>query len=189
MAWFSSLTHLSCLTFLRNYLYNRKPQRQWRVALMLLLIIMLITAMAPTARYDTSWNVYSGGNDPQPSDYAICWFSTLPAAYPLDALLSVVVLALPAGVGFLPRAIKLHKPLSDVMAKMRASISQPLRRLLWVLCRWKGCPRRLQRFTGNTLYYLVLAFLLSLRLTADHFSSMFFEVSINVISCICINSS
>lgn len=191
LAWFSSLTHLSCLTFLRNYLHNQKAQRQWRLALMLLLIIMLVTAMDPTGRYAwvfaMDWSAYPDNSSPQPNDYAICWFSTRHPAYPSEALVPMVVLVLLAGLGFIIRVIKLHKPLSDMMVKMREFTSQCLRRPLWVLYRWKARPRGLRRLTGNIIYYPALASFLSLRLIADHFSSMFFEVSFYVIASIHIN--
>lgn len=182
LAWFSSLTHLSCLTLLRNYLHNRKSERQWRLALMLVLIIMLITAIVPTGRYDWTLDfeldIHSSDDSPRPSEYAICWFSTLPPAYPFGTLLSMVVLVLLAGLGFIIRAIKLHKPLSEQLVKTRARISEGLRRQLWMLYRCKTRRRGLPRVTGNALYYPALALFLSLRLFADHFSSMFFEVSL-----------
>ena len=158
---------------------------------MLLLIIMLVTAMVPTGRYAwvfaMDWSAYPDNSSPQPNDYAICWFSTRYPAYPSEALVPMVVLVLLAGLGFIIRVIKLHKPLSDMMVKMRAFTSQCLRRPLWVLYRWKARPRGLRRLTGNIIYYPALASFLSLRLIADHFSSMFFEVSFYVIASIHIN--
>ena len=192
LAWFSSLTHLSCLTFLRNYLHNRKSQRQWRLVLMLLLIVMLITAIIPTGQYQWIFSdyssIYPSDDPPKPSHYAICWFSTRPPAYTLERVLPMVTLVLLVGLGFIIRAIKLHKPLSDMMVKVRASISQGLRRPLWMLYRWKARPRGLRCFAGNTLYYPALALFLSLRLIADHFSSMFFEVRLYALGSIHINN-
>ncbi|EXF79578.1 hypothetical protein CFIO01_03695 [Colletotrichum fioriniae PJ7] len=43
--WFSAVTHLGALTYLRNYHINRKKQRIWRLALMILVLVMLIAAM------------------------------------------------------------------------------------------------------------------------------------------------
>ncbi|KAM7208352.1 hypothetical protein V8F20_001330 [Naviculisporaceae sp. PSN 640] len=48
LAWFANLTHLSCLTFLRKYLYINRRQRNWRVAFMGILFIMLIVSELPT---------------------------------------------------------------------------------------------------------------------------------------------
>ena len=51
LAWFSSLTHMSCLTFLRSYLYHRHVERTWRLIAMGLLIVVLIFALIPTGNY------------------------------------------------------------------------------------------------------------------------------------------
>ncbi|KAL4915264.1 hypothetical protein BDW62DRAFT_188963 [Aspergillus aurantiobrunneus] len=96
LAWFSSLTHLSCLTFLRNYLYNQKPQRQWRLLFMFVLVIMLITAMVSTGSYDIegfSFALPRGG-------YAICLFSTPAFSASLEISLSMGILVSLIGLGF-----------------------------------------------------------------------------------------
>ncbi|KAL3434218.1 hypothetical protein BDV09DRAFT_204893 [Aspergillus tetrazonus] len=171
LAWFSSLTHLSCLTFLRNYLYKQKSQRQWRLVFMLVLVIMLITAMVPTGGY--MWN-YAISVMP---GYAICLFSTPVLSGSVGTIMSMAILVLLIGLGFIFRVIKLHKPLSLFMVKtLRRNISQYLRGLLWMLYRWKDHSKRPRRVAGIILYYPALALFLSLRLVADHFSSMFFEV-------------
>lgn len=182
LAWFSSLTHLSCLTFLRDYLYNRKPQRQWRLLFMLALIIMLITAMVPTGSYEwtSSADLVQAFSEHKPlgSDYAVCWFSAPVLSGSVEAFLSMVILVSLIGLGFSFRVIKLHKPLSLFMTEtLRRRISHGLRKRLWTLYRWRSHTKGLRRFAGDILYYPALALFLSLRLVADHFSSMFFEVS------------
>ncbi|KAL3473409.1 hypothetical protein BJX99DRAFT_261339 [Aspergillus californicus] len=165
LAWFSSLTHLSCLTFLRNYLHNRKAERQWRVLFMFVLVVMLITAMVPTAHYQ---------NENYP---AICYFSqTIPPPgyyYGYDTKrsdLSMITLVLSIGLGFIFRVIKLHPALSVfVVDKLRKKISRQLQKLLWTL-------RDLPGPMGDILYYPALALFLTMRLLADHFTSMFFEI-------------
>ena len=52
LAWFSSLTHLSCLTLLRNYLYNHPTERLWRLLGMGLIVVMLVGAILPTASFN-----------------------------------------------------------------------------------------------------------------------------------------
>ena len=77
LAWFSCLTHLSCLTFLRSYLYHRPGERTWRLSAMAILIILLLVAMVPTRNYIwTTWesDAISLQPAPRPSDYAICFF-------------------------------------------------------------------------------------------------------------------
>ncbi|KAJ6168270.1 hypothetical protein N7497_001113 [Penicillium chrysogenum] len=74
LAWFSSLTHLSCLTLLRNYLHQRPAERIWRLICMFVLVVLLILAFLPTANYRWQYG-YSAKSTgcPTPQDYAICY--------------------------------------------------------------------------------------------------------------------
>jgi hypothetical protein len=49
LAWFSSITHLCCLTFLREYFSRNKVAYCWRLPGMIILILMLVVAYVPTA--------------------------------------------------------------------------------------------------------------------------------------------
>ncbi|KAF6815908.1 hypothetical protein CMUS01_12358 [Colletotrichum musicola] len=60
LAWFSNLTHAACLSSLRAYLYANQTERNWRMALMSLLLAGLITASIPTAYFN--WAVRQGSN-------------------------------------------------------------------------------------------------------------------------------
>jgi hypothetical protein len=51
LAWFSSVTHLSTLTFLRHYLHNRPKEKRLRVVAMLALLVLLSVAVGPTAHF------------------------------------------------------------------------------------------------------------------------------------------
>lgn len=53
LAWFSSLTHLSTLTVLRQYFQDNRKARLWRAVLMLITVLMLGAALLPTS--DTLW--------------------------------------------------------------------------------------------------------------------------------------
>ncbi|KAI9373705.1 hypothetical protein BJX61DRAFT_501636 [Aspergillus egyptiacus] len=171
LAWFSSLTHLSCLTLLRNYLYNRKPKRQWRLLAMLVLNIMLITALVPTG--NSCFGLYF---DSLPVDYAICHFS-VPSSSSGPQFASMLVLVLLVGLGFFFRVIKLHRPLAIfVIEKLRKNLSDRARRPLWVLYRWRNVTSGEQSWLGTFLYYPALALFLTIRVTLDHLSSMAFEV-------------
>lgn len=48
LAWFSSVTHLTTLTFLRRYMYNNRGIRIIRLFLMLILMLMLVVALILT---------------------------------------------------------------------------------------------------------------------------------------------
>ena len=53
LAWFSSLTHLTTLTVLRQYFQDNRKARLWRAVLMLVTVMMLGAALLPTG--DTLW--------------------------------------------------------------------------------------------------------------------------------------
>ena len=53
LAWFSSLTHLTTLTVLRQYFRDNRKARLWRAVLMLITVMMLGAALLPTS--DTLW--------------------------------------------------------------------------------------------------------------------------------------
>ncbi|OQE17691.1 hypothetical protein PENFLA_c023G07742 [Penicillium flavigenum] len=78
LAWFSSLTHLSCLTILRNYLHNRPSERTWRLVCTFVLVALLFFAFLPTFNY--RWQLGHSAEDtgpPTPEDYAICYLKPM----------------------------------------------------------------------------------------------------------------
>ncbi|KAL4938113.1 hypothetical protein BDV06DRAFT_226298 [Aspergillus oleicola] len=176
LAWFSSLTHLSCLTLLRNYLYIQKAKRQWRLFFMFALVVMLVTAMVPTGSFD-DWRSYGRRMELPPMDYAICLFSKPVIPRSVETLVSMVLLVCLIVFGLAFRVIKLYRPLSSFLAEsLRHHISQGMRRLLWTLYRSRTHHGGSRKFAGYVLYYPALASFLAMRLCADHFASMFFEV-------------
>lgn len=110
LTWFCSLTHLSCLTFLKNHLYNHHGERIWRLIGIGTLLTMLITALLPTGNYGTCYLL---------AKYAICTFGDLsPAAYTgsdLDKTLavtfnyaSIIISVLLIKHSFILRVVKLY---------------------------------------------------------------------------------
>jgi len=171
LAWFSSTTHLCCLTFLRNYLFNHLGQRLWRRLSMFIIIIMLVVGLVPTGYFD--WEV--------PGSYAICYFgkpppgpgnSQLPNSY-LTMILSSLLLAL----GFLTRVVRLHKSLSiDFILRLRSWLGKVARRGLrrvYAWCQPQGDAKSLRR---SLVYHPILACFFMLRVSLDMYSSMFMEV-------------
>ncbi|KAI9694682.1 MAG: hypothetical protein M1822_000298 [Bathelium mastoideum] len=119
LAWFSSLTHLACLTFLRNYLYDNPGERSWRLVSMGILATLLVFALVPTGNYD--WvsgfdldaDVYDDDDEPPlPPDYAICHIKKTKTADSLT-FASMIVSVLLVAIGFVSRVIRLHKMLSS----------------------------------------------------------------------------
>jgi len=107
LAWFSSLTHFCCLTFLRNYLYNHPGQRLWRISSMFLIIIMLLVAIFPTGSFE--W-VDMDGN-PSPGSPAVCFFGK-EVHTDLSSFDSMIISILLLALGFTSRTVRLYKTLS-----------------------------------------------------------------------------
>jgi hypothetical protein len=178
LAWFSSITHLSCLTFLRNYLYNRPAERVWRLVGMGLMLVMLLVAMIPTGGYD--WTTFDyrryGFSTPAPSDYAICYwrptgddvgfsFSTM--------VISVLLLAL----GFIHRVIRMHRTLSvSVLGVFRTFCSEKARNVLRRTYTTMGMETSGLTLKRLFLWRPLLALFLTARALLDLWNSMFIEV-------------
>jgi hypothetical protein len=176
LAWFSSLTHLSCLTFLRSYLYDRPGERAWRLAAMAILLIMLLVAMAPTGNYD--WQDYVHGESlptPTPSDYAICYLHRSKYA-DNETFASMILSILLLGLGFASRVIRLHRSLSINIERLRRAASGWSRNKLlraYEKLKVESSPKSLSR---TMIYRPLLAIFLALRVGLDAWSSMFVEV-------------
>jgi hypothetical protein len=145
---------------------------------MAILLIMLLVAMIPTGYYN--WPVVDDtGSDtkgPTPSDYAICYL--FPHEVPDDLTFASMILSiLLLGLGFLVRAVKLHKRLSvDIVGSARHAISVSLRRRLSAVYNkfnLESSPKRLAR---KLIYRPLLATFLILRVGVDAWTSMTVEV-------------
>lgn len=183
LAWFSSLCHLTCLTFLRNYLYNRPGERTWRLLSMGLLIGMLTVGMVPTGAYD--WAGFcksSPQSKPAPFDFAIEYFN-IPdfntdyrkahlTKYTM--IISIFLLV----VGFLIRVIRLFEFLSkNVIGQGRDMVSVWARQgLCWVYNRCH-IPHSSYGIRRQFCYRPLLAIFLLVRVMSDTWASMFLEVS------------
>jgi hypothetical protein len=109
LAWFSSITHLSALSFLRNYLYNHQTERLLRLISMFLFIVMLLIAMLPTGNF--TWLAPNEDSPAVPGSFAACYFPGQLNRSLISfqsMLLSVLLLV----VAFGNRVIKLHELLS-----------------------------------------------------------------------------
>lgn len=108
LVWFSSLTHLTTLTFLRSYFRSNPASRSWRIVFMLVTVIMLGTALLPTGQQD--W--YSGSGIP-----ALCYFNRIGSSsyYGLSGLSSMIgpssmiVSILTLFFGYMTRLVKLSE--------------------------------------------------------------------------------
>ena len=85
LSWFSSLTHLTTLTVLRQYFRENPVPRLWRAILMLLMVTMLMIALLPSG--DTWWlgGAASSAMAPLPSGDSL-WSDEIPLVARLPAL-------------------------------------------------------------------------------------------------------
>jgi hypothetical protein len=174
LAWFSSLTHLSCLTFLRKYLNEHPGERNWRVFAMLILVILLVVALLPTGTIDVER--YTGV---WLSDHAICIYDRL-SLLDTDSgpFISMIVSVLFVSLGFMSRIVKLYPALSlTVMGKCRRYLSdRALRLLRFVYKNYSGCSYK-AKLGRAMIYRSLLVVLLAFRALLDMWSSMAAEVS------------
>jgi len=174
LAWFSSITHVSALTFLRNYLYNHQGERLWRFIAMSIFLILLIAAIVPTG----SFNWQSGRrSDVRLSSYAICYFNTpsrnSSRAYgSMELSISLLVFS------FVTRGIKIHKRASNfINNSVRNALSKKYRRFLQWLYSRSGDDNNPLHWTKTLLYRPALVIFLVVRLILDLYSSTLSEVS------------
>jgi hypothetical protein len=181
LAWFACITHLCCLSFLREYLRQNKISQLWRVPAMISLVIMLIYALATTSQYDRS-NWSSGSpKEVLPQDPAICHLDAslsfnINSEY-TAAIQRIVISMIFLGLNMVIRIQRLYRPPTAVALKVRAWVSHRARNLL------KRCYRRcssnsLAAWTEAILIYRpLLALFLTIRLSVDVLTSKALDVS------------
>jgi hypothetical protein len=175
LAWFSSLTHLSCLTLVRHHLYSRGSEREWRLLAMGVLAMLLVVGFGFTGNYSWAFDedrVYEWF--PHMNDYAACYLRV--SLTTGMAFISMIVSVFLIVVGFTSRVVKLHRSLYvGVICRGRDFLSSHARRGLRGGFKWCsiGSPRNLKR---TLCYYPLLAAFLELRLLLDYWSSALLEV-------------
>ncbi|KAK3942863.1 hypothetical protein QBC46DRAFT_255481 [Diplogelasinospora grovesii] len=195
LAWFANLTHLTCLTFLRKRFHRHTSERNWRVASMMILLMLLFVAEIPTAFFDWSSDAgESGASAAWPSSYARCFFDLPTAQARFDALhgsgsvsstdagVSVIFSLLLLIFSFSTRVIKVSSTMSYIVnTNIRAKLSTWLQEKLRHLAShpWSGSTepgsRRYHFWSSMLVRPLVAGFLLC-RLYVDLYSSMMSEV-------------
>lgn len=179
LAWFSSLTHMSCLTFLRNHLYNHPGERIWRLSGMAIVLLLLLASMVPTGNYN--WNPHARKQPtPAPSDYAICYFGKQTDSDEVT-FASMIIQILILAVGFAIRVVKVIKILSvDILHQARRRVSRRLQAWLLVVYTRLGLdgPEMTPSLKRTLVYWPLLAIFLTARVALDTWLSMFIEVSL-----------
>jgi hypothetical protein len=121
LAWFSSVTHLAALTFLRRYLHNKPVEKWCRVAFMLVMLVLLCGAMGPTAKF--AWlpgpDVKSEGiqaSPASPASHAICFYRTN-ITMESEGAQSLAINILLLVYGYVIRIAKLSPKFSNTLRK------------------------------------------------------------------------
>lgn len=198
LAWFSSVTHLSCLTLLRNYLHQRPAERIWRLVCMFILVVLLSLSFLPTANYRWQYAPPNGSGRPAPQDYAICYLRPVsrlnevdddsPTLFPNDhsfsehAIIAMSISVILMSVGFFSRVVKLYQSPATFLSKtVRGKISSILRKPLRIIDRSCDGSNYFQNLKRLLFYRPLLALFLTARMLVDIWDSMFFEVGLLVI--------
>ena len=188
LAWFSSVTHQACLTFLRPYLYQRPVEPIWRLVLLCIVCALLVVALVPTANYDWGQGVpeqqstdeESAYHDrPAPADYALCYFKIREEADVISVAISIAFIV----VGYIARVVRLYRTLSvRWVGGARKTVRRWLQGGLKVLHRGIGAANSPNRLTVLFVYRPLVAIFLLLTVLVDLWSSMFFEVGLTRVS-------
>jgi hypothetical protein len=139
LAWFSAITHLCCLTFLRDHFRKERLAQVWRIPCMIVLVGMIAAGLIPSARYPGTFYTehYASWQD-----FAICFyepFSKRPGhtrnlahrMYPFKGKLQRTVLAVILLIlGMLVRLWRLYRAPMTVYNRVRQSVSHIVRSLL-----------------------------------------------------------
>lgn len=194
LAWFSSLTHLACLTLLRNFFFNHPLQRMARLSFMGVLAILLVVGLSFTGHYawlslnydNLSFEIsvvlsgYPTYTDLTTIAYpATCRSIPNPIRHPTTWVYSSMVVSIVLiAFGFLGRVIKLHEFLSvSLCARLRSWASIPMRRFLryaFSRCCLDRSPTSLRR---TLVYRPLLTVFIVAELCLDWWSSFLLEAS------------
>jgi hypothetical protein len=183
-AFFSSLTHMSCLTFLRSYLHRNPGERLWRLFGMLSIAGLLFTAMLPTYNFNIS-RVFLNPPEflPRPADQTICYFRPGHMSHGHRGGERTVASLAILFLGFSFRTIRLFKLLSTgFLAKFGYSTNKFLVRKLEAIYTWCDVQHSPHSLKRTLLYWPILAIFWTGTVGWDFVTSMYFEVGLTILS-------
>ena len=177
LVWFSSLTHLSTLTFLRQYFYENRPLLWGRLFFICLIAGLLLGALAPTGSSD--WTTSSDTGTITLSIPAQCFYNQSGPPYgPFGGTQGpvMIVSALILSVGSIARGIKLFARSSEFSRKVLRRIpSDKIKSLMRTLYIAMGKQPR-HKWVVSVPYWSLLTIFLVSRACFDIFESMLWEV-------------
>ncbi|KAH7093139.1 hypothetical protein FB567DRAFT_609533 [Paraphoma chrysanthemicola] len=177
LAWFSSITHLCCLTFLRDYFVRNTLAQFWRIPGMVVLVLMLALALSPTALYTWDYNGAVMVHDLAAP--AICSFfpHQLPNGFTDRAgvqRMAISISMLIAGMAL--RLCRLYQSPTVMYLTIRARCSAVSKRVLWAIFSSTGRDSFSSTAITILAYRPALAAFLCYRILFDLASSKAFEV-------------
>jgi hypothetical protein len=186
LAWFSSVTHMCCLTFLRDHLCESKVLQVWRIPSMVILSMLLIYAFTTTSRYD--WNDYVdyGASEAsshlavEPYDQAVCFMRPPKISEDVATIMSgqrMIVSIVLLATGMISRVVRLYQPSHMAVIKSRSWVSRKAMLFLQWSYRKVIADSIYASVAAVLIYRPLLAVFLSARLLADVFTSKAFEVT------------
>ncbi|KAH7082947.1 hypothetical protein BKA63DRAFT_561142 [Paraphoma chrysanthemicola] len=125
LAWFSSVTHLCCLTFLREHLRRNKILQTWRIPGMIALTLMLMVALTTTLSYE--WRFGWTGGEVTPYDQAVCFLRPISKAYGVsggDAFQRTMISLIMISFGMINRIARLYERPYNFIIRARARCSR-----------------------------------------------------------------
>jgi hypothetical protein len=194
LAWFSSVTHLCCLTFLRDYLHTNKTAQWWRVPGIILLATLLISAQASITHFAFNDADAMLVSRPKPHDYAICFLNhheihpdpqreelTIWAIAEFNTSRQrVVCAAVLLGFGTLNRLWRLYDPPTTQYLRLRTLLSKKITAQLERLFIATKSDCISPSWATVLIYCPVLTIALGLRVLSDILTSKAFEVSLTI---------
>ncbi|CAO2649903.1 Nn.00g011950.m01.CDS01 [Neocucurbitaria sp. VM-36] len=170
LAWFASISHLCCLTFLRDYFCKRRGAQTWRIPGMVLLIIMLIAALVPTAGYDFN---RTRSSHVSPFDSAVCAYIPHATSPEADYM---VFSALLLAFGMVIRICRLYPKPLHMFENLRGRCHEISHKYLRKVHKHTH-SRSFASFLVDMCYYKpLLAIDISCRMALDVATSKAFEV-------------
>lgn len=187
IAWFSCITHLCCLTVLREHFKQNRSLYYWRLPGMVIRVIMLAVGFVPTAQYTWDNESDSSGEQevalrPFPRDYAICYLgfsqgpnqteSTRYSSSQQRMVLSAVLLLF----GMLNRIWHLFDKLTTEFLRVRGFTSSFCKDFLRQMRVWSTADAFWSYLVAVFVYRPCLAIYLTVRILMDMITSRAFEV-------------
>lgn len=181
LAWFSCLTHLTCLTVLRRHLQTHTLERVLRLFAMGVLAALLAAGLLITANHE--WILLYGREQATPATCIVgCYLKPVSSEYisssmePVEWFWTPIISASFVVNAFICRVVRLHKALSMGVSRATKWLDGQAQRLLWVLFRILCTEEDIYSLKRSLAYRPVFGVVMILRLLLESWTSFAVEV-------------